>query len=246
MSENILMLGATSSIARALCHRMAEGGARLVLAGRHPQQLASDAADLRIRYGNEVFVEPFDAHELDKLPAFVDRCVGRFNGHLSGAVLCYGAMPETQSDVKEVRCAIETNFTSAAMVLALVAEHLENQKHGFIAAISSVAGDRGRQSNYVYGAAKAGLTAYLSGLRNRLHRSGVGVLTVKPGFVDTPMTFGTLKQNSPLLATPERVARDIEQAINRGKNILYTPWFWRPVMTLISSLPEPVFKRLRL
>ena len=112
--------------------------------------------------------------------------------------------------------------------------------------VSSVAGDRGRQSNYLYGSTKAGFSTYLDGMRNRLYRSGVTVITVKPGFVDTSMTWGLLNPKSPLVATPERVARDIARAIRRRKNTVYTPWFWALVMLAIRLVPEPIFKRLSL
>src|SRR6516164_9862855 len=127
-----------------------------------------------------------------------------------------------------LRQSLDVNFLSAAELLEIAAAYFEPRRSGFIAAISSVAGDRGRQSNYTYGAAKAGLTAYLQGLRNRLWRAGVHVLTVNPGFVDTPMTRGRINPNSLLVATPERVARDIDRALRRRRDVLYTPWFWRP------------------
>ncbi len=168
---------------------------------------------------------------------------------MAGVLLCYGQLDEqraTETDSAAARCAIDVNFTSAVSILNLVAEHLAAQKSGFIAAISSVAGDRGRQSNYTYGAAKAALTTYLQGLRNRLHPLGVQVLTVKPGFVDTPMTHGILRPDSPLVASRERVARDIDRALCRRRNVIYTPWYWWAVMTIIRSIPEFVFKRLRL
>ncbi len=141
---------------------------------------------------------------------------------------------------------MEINLTSAVVLLSLFANYLEDRRSGYLAVISSVAGDRGRQSNYTYGAAKAGLTAYLQGLRNRLYRSGVHVLTVKPGFVDTPMTHGRVNPDSPLVASPARVARDIDWAIRRRRNVIYTPWFWRPIMLAVRLVPEFVFKRLRL
>ena len=131
-------------------------------------------------------------------------------------------------------------------LLAPLANYLESRRRGYLAAISSVAGDRGRQSNYTYGAAKAGLTAYLQGLRNRLYRSGVHVLTIKPGFVDTRMTQGRVNPNSPLVASAARVARDIDRAIRRRRNVIYTPWFWRPIMLAVRALPEFLFKRLKL
>jgi short-subunit dehydrogenase len=127
-----------------------------------------------------------------------------------------------------------------------VANYLEERGRGYIAAVSSVAGDRGRQSNYTYGASKAGLSAYLQGLRNRLHPAGVHVLTVKPGFVDTPMTHGLVNPDSPLVASPEQVAADVDLAIRKRKDVIYTRWFWRAVMLVIGSIPERVFKRLKL
>src|ERR1700690_3871484 len=125
-----------------------------------------------------------------------------------------------------------------------LANQFETQGHGVIALISSVAGDRGRQSNYVYGAAKAAVTAFASGLRQRLYRKGVAVITIKPGFVSTPMTAAFAK--NALWASPARVARDIVRAIERGTPVVYTPWFWRIIMTLICAVPERVFRRLRL
>lgn len=140
--------------------------------------------------------------------------------------------------------AIGVNFVSAASLLSHLANLMEKRRGGTIAVISSVAGDRGRQSNYVYGAAKAGLSAFASGLRNRLQKSGVSVVTIKPGFVDTPMTAHVKK--GPLFATPEAVARGIVKAIDRRKDVVYVPGFWRPIMWLIRSIPERIFKRLSL
>jgi short-subunit dehydrogenase len=149
-------------------------------------------------------------------------------------------------DFAQARQMIDVNFTSAVSILGLVAGHMEDRRHGWIAAVSSVAGDRGRQSNYHYGATKAALSAWLQGLRNRLHPAGVRVLTVKPGMVDTPMTEGVVDPRSPLVSTPERVAQDIDRAIRGRGNVLYTPARWALIMGVIRSLPECVFKRLRL
>lgn len=248
-AETIAVLGATSGIARALCRRLAARGCRLVLAGRNREELDALAADLQIRYGRPAPVELFDALDLDALPRLADRCQARAEGPLTGVVLCYGAPADqaaAQADPAEARRAIEVNFTSAVLLLEPFAARFERRRSGTIAAISSVAGDRGRQSNYIYGSAKSGLSAYLQGLRNRLHRSGVHVLTIKPGFVDTPMTRGVVDPRSPLLATPERVARDIDRALRRRRDVLYTPWFWRPIMAAIGSIPERLFKRLGL
>ena len=141
---------------------------------------------------------------------------------------------------------IDVNFTAVVSLLLLAADYLAKRESGFIAAISSVAGDRGRQSNYTYGASKAALSTYLAGLRNRLFHDGVHVLTIKPGFVDTAMTQGLINPRSPLVASPEQVARDIDKAIQRRRNVLYTRWFWGPIMWIIKSLPECLFKRLRM
>lgn len=249
LTESVLVLGATSGIARALALRLAGRGCRLVLAGRNRDELDRQAADLRLRHGVPVAVELFDALDFASHSSFFDRCVAACDGRLDGVVLCHGHLADqkqTETDFDAARRTIDINFTSAVSLLSLAANHFERQRSGFIAAISSVAGDRGRQSNYSYGAAKAGLSAYLQGLRNRLHRSGVTVLTIKPGFVDTAMTQGIVNPNSPLLVSPERVARDIDQAIRRRQDVLYTPWFWSPILRFIRAIPECVFKRMKL
>lgn len=249
MSENVLILGATSGIARPLCRILAERGCRLLLAGRNVDELQKMAADLATRYKATAHVEPFDALDFDSHAEFLNRTIARFDGEISGVVLCYGYLPEqpaTQTDFAEARQTIDVNFTSAVSILNLIANHLESKQQGYIAAISSVAGDRGRQSNYTYGASKAALSAYLQGLRNRLHASGVSVLTIKPGFVDTPMTAGRINPNSPLVAAAETVARDIDRALKRNKDVLYTPRIWRCIMCVVRSIPEWLFKRLKL
>ncbi len=249
MTENVLVLGANSAIAKALCHRMAARGARLILTGRNQPELERTASDLRLRYETDVFVEGFDAVEFAEHSAFLDRCLRHAEGELTGAVLCFGNLPEqdaTETDWEETRRAVEINFLAPVSLMNRLAQHFEGLQSGYLAAISSVAGDRGRQSNYTYGAAKAAMSVYLDGLRNRLFRAGVHVLTVKPGFVDTPMTWGLLNPHSPLVASPERVARTIDRAIRKRRNVLYTPWFWRPIMCLITALPEYLFKRMKL
>jgi decaprenylphospho-beta-D-erythro-pentofuranosid-2-ulose 2-reductase len=146
--------------------------------------------------------------------------------------------------LNEARRILDTNFTGSALALNILANHFEQKRRGFICGISSVAGDRGRQSNYLYGSAKGGLTIYLQGLRNRLYHSGVHVITVKPGFVDTRMVFG--KAKLPLVATPQAVARDIYLAVKKRKNVVYVPWFWRYIMSMVGSIPEGLFKRLKM
>ena len=144
----------------------------------------------------------------------------------------------------EARRILDTNFTGCVSALEILARRFEARRAGFIAALSSVAGDRGRQSNYLYGAAKGGLSTYLQGLRNRLHHSGVRVVTIKPGFVDTAMTYG--RPGLFLVASPERVARAVYRALRGGQDVVYVPWFWRPVMFAMRGVPERLFKRLRL
>lgn len=247
--ENVVILGATSGIARALCQVMAQRGCRLIVAGRNEDELTRIASDLRVRNQTDAFVERFDALDFDDHVPFLDRCRAKLGGPIDGVVLCYGYMTEqskTQEDFEAARRTIDVNFTSAISILGAVANEMESRGSGYIAAISSVAGDRGRQSNYTYGASKAGLSAFLGGLRNRLCKSGVHVLEVRPGFVDTPMTHGLVDPDSPLVASPERVAKAIDAAIVDKRDVIYAPWFWRGIMKTIRSIPESVFKRLKL
>jgi decaprenylphospho-beta-D-erythro-pentofuranosid-2-ulose 2-reductase len=248
MSETVLVLGATSGIARALCRLLAARGDRLVLAARDDKALATLAADLTIRSDARPETVAFDALELDGHAAFFARCLDAAGGTFDGVVVCFGTLPDQDAayrDPDAARAALDVNLVAPVVLLDLAAVHLEERGHGWIAGISSVAGDRGRQSNFVYGSAKAGLSAYLSGLRNRLAAKGVHVLTVKPGFVDTAMTQGVVDPRSPLLASPEKVARDIERAVRRRRDVLYTPWFWRFIMLVIRTIPEPIFKRMK-
>ncbi|MCI5178285.1 MAG: SDR family NAD(P)-dependent oxidoreductase [Candidatus Electrothrix sp. AW3_4] len=156
-----------------------------------------------------------------------------------------GTSGKAQSSFSEAQQIIDTNYTGIVSLLNIIADDFEQRKTGFIVGISSVAGDRGRASNYVYGSAKAAFTAYLAGLRNRLHETGVQVLTVKPGFVATKMTAG-MDLPARLTAQPEEVAEDIYTAQQKGKNVLYTKWMWKWVMMVIKSIPEWKFKRLNL
>lgn len=247
--ESVLVIGATSGIGRALCHRLAREGQRLVIAGRNREELERITSDLRLRYGTEVDCESFDALDFDSHPGFLNRCLDHLGGQIDGAVICHGYSPnagDSQREFAVARRTLDVNFNSVVSLLTPIANHMEARGSGWIAVISSVAGDRGRQSNYVYGSAKGALSIFLQGLRNRLHPRGVHVLTIKPGFVDTPMLHGTAAADSRLTASPERVAADIHTAILRRRDVLYTPWFWRPIMSAIRHIPERFFKRLRL
>jgi short-subunit dehydrogenase len=243
----VLILGATSGIARATAAVFAARGCDLILAGRDRAELDRLALDLRVRYGGEVEVCEMDALAYESHDGVLQSCLARAGGALEGAVLFFGYLGDqavAQRDFAEARRILDTNFTGCVSVLNILANHFEARKRGFLCAVSSVAGDRGRQSNYFYGSAKAGLSAYLSGLRNRLFRAGVRVVTVKPGFVDTKMTYG--QPGMFLVASPESVAKGIYRALAKGKDFVYLPWFWRWIMLLIRLLPESIFKRLRL
>ncbi|MCX5769976.1 MAG: SDR family oxidoreductase [Candidatus Hydrogenedentes bacterium] len=246
-NEGIVILGATSAIARAAAIELGLRGYGLILASRDIEENQALASDVAVRTGANVAALPFEAEDMPGHAAFFARCRDHFGDGLAGVILCFGYLDDqktAQQDFKIARRTIDVNYTGAVSILELFAAHFEERKKGFICAVSSVAGDRGRQSNYFYGSAKAGLTAYLQGLRNRLFKSGVTVTTVKPGFVDTKMTFG--KPNLMLVAPAEKAGKDIVKAALKGKDVVYTPWFWRYIMLIIQHVPETIFKRLKL
>jgi len=239
--RRVLVLGATSAIAQQVARLYAARGAELFLVARNEERLGAVADDLRVR-GASVETAVADLDDAGRHEDLLARA-----GPLDVVFLAYGVLGEARETGRSAGAAeavLRTNLLGPVALLTLAAQRLEAQGKGCIVALSSVAGDRGRASNPVYGAAKAGLTAFLSGLRNRLSRAGVRVVTVKPGFVDTPMT-GHLPKN-PLYASPERVARDVVRAIEGGADVVYTPWWWRLVMLAVRLVPERLFKRLSL
>ncbi len=242
--RNALILGANSDIGKALARVLAANNHHLALAARDTARLASTASDLTIRHRADAATVEFDALDCDSHPEFYDGLAER-----PDIVVCIfgylGHQTTAQSEFHEARKIIDTNFTGAVSILNIVADDFEKRGSGTIVGISSVAGDRGRGSNYIYGSAKAGFSAYLSGLRNRLAPAGAHVVTVKPGFVRTKMTAG---MDLPFLLTadPERVARDIYRACRNGRNVVYTKWLWRYIMIAVRCIPESIFKRLRL
>jgi decaprenylphospho-beta-D-erythro-pentofuranosid-2-ulose 2-reductase len=251
----VVVVGVTSAITRAMAAELARAGFDLVLAARDAGRLEAVAADLRIRYDVHVETTPLSVggaggeagSAADGVAAQAERALELAGSALFGCVVGIGRMGDmdaAKGDPGELARLVDVNLTAPAIILALAAERLEARGSGFLAAITSVAGDRGRQSNYPYGAAKAGLNAYLDGLRNRLHHAGVTVTTVKPGFVDTPMTYGL--PGLFLVARPEAVARRAVRAILAGKPQVYAPGFWRWILRIIRAIPEPLFKRLRL
>lgn len=244
---SILIVGATSAIARALAAEFAARGHALLLAGRDVGELKMLAADLHLRHNVRTGTYPLDVLAFDTHHEVLQSVFLQEGEELEGVIVCAGYLgdqAEAQERPDEAKRIIDTNFTGCVSVLNLAANHFEKKGRGFICALSSVAGDRGRQSNYLYGSAKAGLSAYLQGLRNRLFHHGVDVVTVKLGFVDTRMTFG--RSSLFLVASPEAIGARIHAAIRKGKSVVYLPWFWRYIMLAVRCLPEVIFKRLRL
>ena len=241
----VLILGATSAIARGAACAFARRGHALFLAARDLPELKRIAADLAIRYGVPVRCGVFDAEDYATHSGFLDGVVREMRG-LSGVLLASGYMGDAMAarNFESGSRVIAINFTGAASILGLCADYMEKMRSGFIIGITSVAGDRGRQSNYVYGAAKGALSLFLQGLRNRLFRAGIRVITVKPGFVDTAMTFGM--PGLFLVASPADVGERIVKSLKGRADVVYVPWFWRYIMLIIRSIPEALFKRLKL
>jgi short-subunit dehydrogenase len=243
--KKAFIIGATSGIAQALAERLAASGATLFLVGRGREKLDLMACDLRLRHGARVETLAVTFEETAGHAAIVRRAWEQMEG-MDAAFICHGALldqKKCEQDFNEALRSFQINLLSAVSFAGELANHMEAAGHGSLVVISSVAGDRGRQSNYAYGAAKAGLTAFLQGLRNRLFPSGVRVLTVKPGYVDTPMAAHI---RSLLKISADRAVRDILTATEKGRDVLYTPWFWHPIMLAVRLLPECVFKRLKL
>jgi decaprenylphospho-beta-D-erythro-pentofuranosid-2-ulose 2-reductase len=245
MSACWLVLGASSAIARAFARHAAARGDAVILAGRDRADLETSAADALIRGAPAVETLDFDARDHAGHPVIAARAVEIAGERPLCVFLAFGAMPsqaEIDADWREAWTTLDTNLVGAVSILQALAPHLEVRRTGSVIALSSVAGDRGRLKNYVYGAAKAGLTTYLQGLRARLFRAGVSVTTVKPGFVDTAMTWGL--PGMFLVASPESVAAACYAAAKKGKEEIYVPFFWWGIMTIIRNIPERIFKKL--
>ncbi|MCS4142552.1 SDR family oxidoreductase [Salinibacter ruber] len=244
---NVLIVGATSTIARHAAGELAGRGARLYLAARDEAEAERIGQDLEVRRGAEVSWDTFEATDYEGHKRILHSATGAMGG-LDGLLVAVGMLGDqarAEADSGHLRDVIEVNYGAPASLITAAANRLEKQGHGWIAALSSVAGDRGRPSNYAYGSAKAGLTAFLEGLRGRLHESGVHVLTAKPGPTDTKMTFG-MDDPPPLMAEPERVAKRIVWAIEKEKDVCYAPPIWRYIMAAIRLIPTPMFKKLDL
>lgn len=242
----VLVVGATSAIATAVARRYASQGASLMLLGRRLPAVQALADDLAVRGARQVACMAYDAQTDADADALLQQAWARWGG-FDVALLAHGVLPDqaaAQASAAEMLRCFDINARSVVGLLTDLANRFEQQGRGVIGVISSPAGDRGRASNYAYGAAKAAITNYCSGLRHRLARSGVRVVTILPGFVDTPMTAALLK--GPLWAQPEAVAADIERALARRNGKLYTPGFWRWIMFIVVHLPQALFLRSKL
>jgi decaprenylphospho-beta-D-erythro-pentofuranosid-2-ulose 2-reductase len=242
----IAIFGATSAIAQAVARSFAAEPCRFFLVARNEQRLAAVAADLRTR-GAAVELAVCDLTDINAQAGLIEQ-VSTSLRTIDYALFAHGTLPEQpacEADAALSLQQITVNFLSTAGLLTHLAPVMQRQAHGTIGVIGSVAGDRGRQSNYVYGSAKGGLAVFVQGLRHRLWSSGVRVVLIKPGFVDTPMTAGFAK-GGPLWASPDKVGRDIVSALQRGQAVLYTPWFWRGIMLIIRLVPDFIFRRTRL
>lgn len=238
--KTVLIVGATSSLAEAICHRLAREGYGLVLAGRDADELALLASDLATRYDAPCGTLVTDFLSPDYITETLMAQAGEFDHLIIATGMMGGSDPLSLANIAFT---VHINYTVPAQIATAAAQYLSTKKDGCIVIISSVAGDRGRQSNFAYGSAKAALSAFASGLRNYFCKKGVHVMTVKPGFIDTPMTWG---MESPLIASREYVADKIVDAMHKRKNVVYVPFFWRYIMLVIIHIPERIFKRLSL
>jgi decaprenylphospho-beta-D-erythro-pentofuranosid-2-ulose 2-reductase len=241
---NVLILGAASDMAIAIARKFASKAYAVQLAARNASRLDSLKADLGIRYNTHCSLHEFDALAFTTHQSFFDGLDPK-----PDVVVCvFGYLGENElarKDWVETERIIQSNFTGAVSILNVASNYFEGIRQGVIVGISSVAGERGRQSNYLYGSAKAGFTAYLSGLRNRMFKEQVHVMTIQPGFVYTKMTEN-LQLPKLLTAQPSDVAEAVYVGVSNRKNIIYVKWFWRWIMAIIKSIPEPIFKKMKL
>lgn len=244
--RRVLAVGATSAIAEATLRLLAEEGASFFLVARNPAKLAAVRDDLVTRGASSASGAVADLDDTAAHPALLEQAVAALGG-IDIALIAHGVLgdqPASERDYAAAEAVLRTNFLSAVSLVTWLANYMEGERRGTIAVISSVAGDRGRKSNYVYGASKGGLNVFLDGVRNRIDRAGVNVLTIKPGFVATPMT-AHLPQGG-LFAEPAEVARHILRAIEKRKDVAYVPPFWGLIMLVVRVVPRRIFKRLNL
>ena len=243
--KKVVILGATSGIALEVERQLSLQGCELLIVGRSQQRLAELQVDLAVRGARQVFTYAADLACVQQHAAIFDFARRTFPD-FDTVLLAYGSMrdqKDSETSVDVLLDELQVNFVSATAILTLFAAELGRRRTGCLAAITSVAGDRGRRSNYVYGSAKGALSLFLQGLRSRLHSSGVSVITIKPGPVQTAMTDHL--PNAARFADPKHVARDIVRALERrSPDVLYTPRVWRYIMSGVQQIPETIFKRL--
>jgi decaprenylphospho-beta-D-erythro-pentofuranosid-2-ulose 2-reductase len=244
--RKIVIIGATSAIAQAVAKQYAKQNAEFFLVGRNTSRLQTVADDLTVFSGNTNTIFKLEILNIKSYQKCIDEAIKTL-GQIDILIIAHGTLSNQKACEASLEKTLEEfqiNGMSYIALLTLFGNYFEKEGKGSIVAISSCASDRGRQSNYIYGAAKSAVTTFLSGLRNRLAKKGVHVLTVKPGFVDTPMTKNFKK--GLLWAKPDKVANDIVRSIDKKKDVIYTPYFWRGIMMIIKSIPEKVFKKLAL
>ena len=244
--KKILVIGATSAIAEHCARIWATRGDALYLVARNEERLQSIAGDLKVRGAVQADTYCTDLNELDRHLFLLDAAEAKLGG-IDTVLIAHGTLSDQKAceqSVEETLAEIKTNALSTISLLTIIANRFETRKAGTIAVISSVAGERGRASNYVYGSAKAMITAFTSGLRQRLHQSNVSVITIKPGFVDTPMTAAFKK--GLMWSKPSLIAKNICTAIDTKNDIVYVPFYWNLIMLIIKSLPEKLFKKIKI
>jgi decaprenylphospho-beta-D-erythro-pentofuranosid-2-ulose 2-reductase len=246
LMTRILVLGATSGIAIAVMRELASPGVHFMLVARNPNRLTAVAQDLLTRGSSAVDTWVMDLDDTAGHAEMLETTAQRL-GRIDLALVAHGVLGNQHAAEEDFEVAaqiLHTNFMATVSLLTWLGNYFRAQRDGVLAVISSVAGDRGRKSNYVYGASKAGLNAFLDGLRNRIDRDGVHVLTIKPGFVSTPMTAHV--PHNALFASPQRVAHSIVRAIARRQDVIYVPWFWRPILLLVRAIPGRIFKKMNM
>lgn len=244
--KKVVIFGATSAIAIETAKQLLDKNCDLLLAARDSNKLSALVQDLKVRFNREVFQFAIDANDFDRHKEFFDFAL-RSLGEIDTLIIAHGTLPNQeaiQNNFTAIRKEFDTNAISVISIITFFTDYFIGKGSGNIAVISSVAGDRARQSNYIYGTAKGTVSLYLQGLRNRLYSKNINVLTVKPGFVDTPMTEDIPK--NALFAKPESIAKGIIKAIEKKNNVVYLPFFWQFIMLIIKHIPEGIFKKLKL
>lgn len=242
----ILVIGATSAIAKATARIYAAQGCRLHLVARNPESLKIVADDLVVRGASEVNCSTLDVNDFEKHQQVLQQAIQSL-GTVEVALICHGSLPDQQASEKDfdlARHEINTNGLSVISLLTVLSGHFIKQGNGTIAVVTSVAGDRGRQSNFVYGSVKAMVSTYLQGLRGRLLPYNINVVDIRPGFVDSPMTAHL--QKGPLWSSPERIGKIIVRSIGKRRHTVYAPFYWGLIMFVVRSIPEAIFKRIKL